>query len=65
MEEHSRASLIEKTGSVYKLCNLAASRAIELNGGLKKLIDADPREKVTTTAIREIGQDKVRLKLDK
>jgi DNA-directed RNA polymerase omega subunit len=36
-------------------------RAIELNAGLKKLIDAEPNEKVTTIAIREIGEGKVRM----
>ncbi|MFH1837038.1 MAG: DNA-directed RNA polymerase subunit omega [Candidatus Omnitrophota bacterium] len=64
MEEISREKLIGKIGSIYKLCNIAALRAIELNAGFKKLVEADPREKVTTTAIREINQDKVRLKVD-
>lgn len=58
----SREILLEKTGSVYKLCNLAAMRAMELNSGMKKLIDADPGEKVTTTAIREIAAGKVKIK---
>ena len=54
--------LTEQVGSIYKLCNLAAMRAMELNGGMKKLVDADPKEKVTTTAIREIAEEKVKLK---
>lgn len=62
MMEISRDVLMEKVGSVYKLCNLAALRAIELNSGMKKLIDTDPSEKITTTAIREIAMDKVKLK---
>lgn len=57
--------LQSKTGSLYKLCNIAAVRAIELNSGAKKLVDADPKEKVTTTAIREILEDKVSLKKTK
>jgi DNA-directed RNA polymerase omega subunit len=57
--------LLSKTGSLYKLCNMAAVRAIELNSGAKKLVDADPKEKVTTTAIREIMEDKVSLKKSK
>ncbi|MEA3489611.1 MAG: DNA-directed RNA polymerase subunit omega [Candidatus Omnitrophota bacterium] len=65
MEEVFRDKLLEKTGSIYKLCNLAALRAIELNSGMKKLIDADPNEKVTTIAIKEIAEDKVKLKLAK
>ena len=62
MADVSREVLVEKIGSIYKLCNLAAVRAIELNGGIKKLIDADPNEKVTSIAIREIAMDKVKLK---
>jgi DNA-directed RNA polymerase omega subunit len=53
---------MDKVGSIYKLCNLAALRAMELNSGMKKLVDADPKEKVTTVAIREIAKDKVKLK---
>ena len=59
----SRDKLIEMTGSIYKLCNLAALRAMELNAGMKKLIDCDPSEKVTTVAIKEIAEGKVKLKL--
>ena len=62
MKEVSRDQLIESTGSIYKLCNLAAMRAMELNVGMKRLIDADPKEKVTTTAIREIAAGKVKMK---
>ncbi|MFH1878398.1 MAG: DNA-directed RNA polymerase subunit omega [Candidatus Omnitrophota bacterium] len=63
MRDISRDKLIEKTGSIYKLCNLAAIRAMELNSGMKKLVDADPKEKVTTTAIREIAEGKVKLRI--
>ncbi len=62
MADVSRDVLVEKIGSIYKLCNLAALRSIELNNGIKKLIDADPNEKVTSIAIREIAMDKVKLK---
>lgn len=61
----SRGVLLEKVESIYKLCNMAAMRAMELNGGMKKLVDADPREKVTTTAIKEIAAGKVKLKISK
>jgi DNA-directed RNA polymerase omega subunit len=60
-----RDELLKKIGSIYKLCNLAALRAMELNSGMKKLVDADPNEKVTTVAIKEIAQDKVKLKAAK
>ena len=63
MEDVSRDKLLEKTGSLYKLCNLAAMRAIELNSGMKKLVEADPLEKVTTVALKEIAMEKVKLKI--
>ncbi|MBL7072898.1 MAG: DNA-directed RNA polymerase subunit omega [Candidatus Omnitrophica bacterium] len=62
MERISPDELLKKTGSVYKLCNLAALRAIELNSGMKKLVDISPAEKVTTIAIQEIIEGKVRIK---
>lgn len=65
MENISRDQLIEITGSIYKLCNMAAGRAIELNGGMKKLVDAEPNEKVTTIAIKEIAEGKVTMKIVK
>ncbi|MFH1664702.1 MAG: DNA-directed RNA polymerase subunit omega [Candidatus Omnitrophota bacterium] len=65
MEEFSLEKMIEQAGSIYKLCNLAALRAMELNSGMKKLVDADPREKLTTVALREIAAGKVRIKLSK
>ena len=63
MSKVPRDKLIENVGSIYKLCNLAAMRAMELNVGMKKLVEADPKEKVTTTAIREIAAGKVKMKL--
>ncbi len=65
MKNISIDDLLAKTDSIYKLCNMAAVRALELNSGAKKLVDADPKEKVTTTAIREISENKVSLKKDK
>ena len=62
MERVGRDELMKKIGSIYKLCNLAAIRAMELNSGMKKLVDAEPDEKVTSIAIREIAEDKVKLK---
>ena len=63
MKGFSRESLIKKTGSIYKLCNLAALRAMELNNGMKKLIETeDPKEKITTIAIKEISENKVKIK---
>ena len=62
MEDVSREVLLGRVESIYKLCNIAAMRAMELNSGMKKLVDSDPREKATTTAIREIAAGKVKLK---
>ncbi len=63
MKDLCMDDLLAKTGSLYKLCNMAAVRASELNSGAKKLVDADPKEKVTTISIREIMAGKVSLKL--
>lgn len=63
MAEISRDELIKRVGSVYKLCNLAAMRAMELNAGMKKLVESHPKDKVTSIAIREIAEDKVKLKI--
>ena len=38
---------------------------MELNSGMKKLVDAGPNEKLTTIAIREIAEGKVKLKIAK
>jgi DNA-directed RNA polymerase omega subunit len=62
MKNVSREELLARVGSVYKLCNLAALRAMELNNGMKKLVDASPKEKYTTIAIREIAKDKVKMR---
>ena len=62
MTEIEREKLLDKVGSVYKLCNLAAMRAMELNSGMKKLVEAGPKEKVTTIAIKEIAEEKVKIK---
>jgi DNA-directed RNA polymerase omega subunit len=65
MKQIPMDTLMAKAGSLYKLCNMAAVRAVELNSGAKKLVDAEPKEKFTTTAIREILAGKVSLKKTK
>ncbi|NQT33183.1 MAG: DNA-directed RNA polymerase subunit omega [Candidatus Omnitrophica bacterium] len=65
MEHDIRRHLVEQVGSIYKLCNMAALRATELNSGMKKLVDAEPDEKITSIAIKEIAEGKVRLKVKK
>ena len=54
--------LAEKAGgSMFKLCNLAGKRALELNEGAPRLIELN-FPKVTTIALEEIRQGKVKLK---
>lgn len=65
MKYVSIEKLLEQTGSIYKLCNLAALRAIELNNGMKRLVEANPDDKITSIAIREVAEGKVKLKIIK
>lgn len=53
--------LLAKTGSMYKLVVLAAMRASELNAGAPQLVESEG-EKVSTIALEEIAQGKVKLK---
>jgi len=62
MKEVPLEILLQKIPSLFKLSNLAALRAMELNSGMKRLVETDPHEKVTTVAIREIANEKVKLK---
>ncbi len=52
--------LLSKTGSIYKLVVLASKRALELNNGARKLVEEDG-EKVSTIALEEIAQGKVKM----
>ncbi|MGB2630388.1 MAG: DNA-directed RNA polymerase subunit omega [Candidatus Omnitrophota bacterium] len=65
MRQVGRDELMKKVGSIYKLCNLAAIRAMELNSGMKKLVSADPDAKMTSIAIQEIAEGKVKLRIPK
>lgn len=60
----SREGMVEKTGSLFKLCNLASMRAVELNQGMKELVEVSTKEKITTIALKEILEGKVTLKED-
>lgn len=53
--------LLRKTGSIYKLVVLAGQRAAELNTGAPRLVEMDS-EKMTSVALEEIAQGKVKLK---
>ncbi len=54
--------LLEATGSIYKLTLLASMRALELDKGAPKLVEADVSKKVSTVALEEILTGKVGLK---
>lgn len=54
--------LLGKTGGIFKLVIMASRRAVELNAGAGKLVDARPNIKYCTLALEEIRQGKVKLK---
>lgn len=60
----SREALFKGTTSIFKLTLMAAKRAIELNEGAPALVDAKGK-KISTVALEEIGQGKVRYKVRK
>ncbi len=56
--------LLKKTDSIYKLVVLASKRATELNAGAPKLIEFN-HEKVSSIALEEIAQGKVKIQKEK
>ncbi|MBF0216659.1 MAG: DNA-directed RNA polymerase subunit omega [Candidatus Omnitrophica bacterium] len=54
--------LLQRVPSIFKLTNMASMRAMELNSGMKKLVESEPKTKCTTIAIKEILEGKVTLK---
>jgi DNA-directed RNA polymerase subunit omega len=56
-----REGIFKEGDSIFKVTLLAAKRAIELNGGAKKLIETDSK-KFSTIALEEIIQGKVKYK---
>lgn len=54
--------LMAKIGSIYKLVIIAARRALELNDGAPRLVEADPKAKPSTVALAEIAAGKVFMK---
>jgi len=53
--------LYDKTGSIYKLVNLASRRALELNAGAAHLSTSET-DKVAQIALKEIAEKKVSYK---
>jgi DNA-directed RNA polymerase subunit omega len=56
--------LLSKTDSIYKLVVLASKRAMELNCGARKLVEEDGK-KISTIALEEIAQGKVKMQKGK
>lgn len=54
--------LLQKTGSMFKLVILASKRAVELNAGAKQLVESEKSTKVSSIALSEILQGKVKIK---
>ena len=61
LNEISIEELQRKIGSVYKLVNLAAMRARDLNDGAPKLVDVDTKNTILI-ALTEIAEEKIRCK---
>jgi len=60
MEYIDRSRLLPKSeGSIYKLVNLAAKRALEIAEGQPKLVNLDASIKPSTIALHEIADGKV------
>ena len=57
--------LKSKTNSIFKLAVLAGKRAEEISQGAGKLVETPLETKPTTTALKEICEDKVYLKKTK
>jgi len=61
-----RERLLDKSqGSIYKLVNLAAKRALEIAEGQPKLVDVSAALKPSTIALCEISAGKVQAKKTK
>lgn len=56
--------LAASEGSIYKLAVLVAKRAMQIADGEKSLVDK-PDEKPLDNALREIGENKIRVKSKK
>jgi len=56
----SREKLLDRSeGSIYKLVNLAAKRALEIAEGQPKLVDVNAALKPSTIALYEISADRI------
>jgi DNA-directed RNA polymerase subunit K/omega len=63
MQETPLDKLMDRTGSMYKLVNLTSLRAIELGEGAHNLVDAKPDANIINTALKEILEGKITIKI--
>lgn len=62
-ESLSLDHLLRQTGgNTFRLVRMATKRSLEIADGMPALVKANPNEKVTTTALREISAGKVGFK---
>jgi len=60
MEYVDREKLLDKSeGSIYKLVNLAAKRALEIADGQPKLVNVNAAVKPSTVALYEIAAGRI------
>jgi DNA-directed RNA polymerase omega subunit len=57
--------LLEKTGSLYKLANLAAKRTLQLDQGAAPLVKDEQPHKPSIIALEEILEGKVTYEQEK
>ena len=63
MQDVAMDKLLDKTGSIYKLVVLASRRAIELNEGAARLVNAPLDAKPTGVCLQEILEGKISYKI--
>ena len=63
MQSIDRDSLLNKTGSIYKLVVMTALRAIELSDGAAKLVDGPQDIRPINIALKEILDGKITYKV--
>ena len=63
MKNKAKTKEIGAPNSIYKIVITAATRAIELGEGSRKLVDAKPTESVLDIALKEIRAGKVSYKI--
>lgn len=63
MTEVPMEDLLKKTGSIFKLVNLAAKRTADLNDGFKPRVATSGNKKNAAIALQEIAEGKVEFEI--